>query len=208
MIQQLLFDLDNTLYSARYGLEENVGRRIAEYLARYFGISPEEAVLRRRKRISYYGTTLEWLLAEEGFTDIDAYFAAIHPGGEADALEADPAQREFLESLKLPMAVLTNSPMEHAVRVLDKLQIRDLFPRIFDIRWNGFKGKPRAESFYRTLDALKSAPENTLFIDDYPKYIEGYIAIGGNGLLLDEADSQRDFPHRRIRELKELTAFL
>jgi putative hydrolase of the HAD superfamily len=208
MIQQLLFDLDNTLYSARYGLEENVGRRMVEYLARYLGVSPEEAVLRRRKRLPCYGTTLEWLLAEEGLKDTDAYFAAIHPEGEADTLKADPAQREFLESLKLPVAILTNSPMEHAVRVLDKLQIRDLFPRIFDIRWNGFKGKPRAESFYRALDALKTTPENTLFIDDYPKYTAGYLAIGGKGLLLDETDSHRDFPHQRIRELKELSAFL
>jgi putative hydrolase of the HAD superfamily len=208
MIQQLLFDLDNTLYSARYGLEENVGRRIAEYLAGYFGISPEEAVLRRRKRIALYGTTLEWLLAEEGFTETEAYYAAIHPQDEADTLQADPALRDFLEGLELPRAILTNSPMEHAVRILDKLQIRDLFPRIFDIRWNGFKGKPRPESFYRTLDALKTTPENTLFIDDYPRYVTGYIAIGGKGLLLDETDSYRDFPHQRIRELKELSAFI
>jgi putative hydrolase of the HAD superfamily len=208
MIQQLLFDLDNTLYSARYGLEKNVGRRIVEYLAGYFGISPEEVVLRRRKRIALYGTTLEWLLAEEGFTDAEAYFAAIHPQDEADALKADPALRDFLEGLELPRAILTNSPMEHAVRVLDKLQIRDLFPRIFDIRWNGFKGKPQPESFYRTLDALKTTPENTLFIDDYPQYVAGYVAIGGKGLLLDEEDSHRDFPHQRIRELKELSAFL
>lgn len=208
MIKQLLFDLDNTLYSAGYGLEEKVSRRIVEFIARYLGISPEEAVLRRRERISRYGTTLEWLMAEEGFTDIETYFAEIHPEGEADALGADPALREFLEGIKLPKAILTNSPMEHAVRVLDRLQIRDLFPRIFDIRWNRLKGKPRAASFYLALDALEAAPENTLFIDDYPKYVTGYLAIGGKGLLLDEGDIHRDFPHQRIRELKELAAFL
>jgi putative hydrolase of the HAD superfamily len=208
MIKQLLFDLDNTLYSVRYGLEENVNRRMIAYLAQYLGLSPEEAILRRRKRIPNYGTTLEWLMAEEGFTDIEDYFAAIHPEGEADTLRADPALRDFLGGLKIPMAILTNSPMEHAVRILDKLQIRDLFPRIFDIRWNGFRGKPRPDAFYRVLEALEAAPENTLFIDDYPRYISGYIAIGGKGLLLDEADAHRDFPHRRIRDLKELLLFV
>ncbi|MDR2103277.1 MAG: HAD-IA family hydrolase [Treponema sp.] len=208
MIKQLLFDLDNTLYSAQYGLEERVGRRVVEFTAQYLGLSRKEAIQRRLSRSPFYGTTLEWLLAEEGLTDIDAYFAAIHPEDEADDLEADPALRDFLEHLKLPKAICTNSPREHAVRILDKLQIRDLFPRIFDIRWNRFEGKPRAESFYRVLDALEAAPENTLFIDDYPKYLLGYLAIGGRGLLLDEADIHRDFPHQRIRELKELTAFL
>ncbi|MDR2102201.1 MAG: HAD-IA family hydrolase [Treponema sp.] len=208
MIKQLLFDLDNTLYSSRYGLEKNVSRRIVAYLAQYFGLSPEETARRRRERVPYYGTTLEWLLAEEGFTGIDAYFAAIHPQDEADTLKPDPALRDFLESIPLPKAIFTNSPMEHAVRVLDKLQVRDLFPRIFDIRGNGFKGKPRAEAFYQVLDALGTEPENTFFVDDYPQYIRGYLAIGGKGVLLDEEDQHRDFPHRRIRELRELATLV
>ncbi|MDR3168113.1 MAG: HAD-IA family hydrolase [Treponema sp.] len=208
MIKQLLFDLDNTLYSAQYGLEKNVSRRIIAYLAQYLGLPPEEAAQRRRERVPCYGTTLEWLLAEEGFTEIDAYFAAIHPEDEADTLGPDPALRDFLESLPLPKAIFTNSPMEHAVRILDKLQIRDLFPRIFDIRGNDFLGKPRAEAFYRVLDALGTGPENTLFVDDYPQYITGYLAIGGKGLLLDEEDKHRDFPHQRIRDLRELRDFL
>ncbi|MCH8188467.1 MAG: pyrimidine 5'-nucleotidase, partial [Proteobacteria bacterium] len=42
-IETWLFDLDNTLYSARYNLFDQVKRRIGEFVARELGISQEEA---------------------------------------------------------------------------------------------------------------------------------------------------------------------
>jgi putative hydrolase of the HAD superfamily len=208
MIQYLLFDLDNTLYSGRYGLEDNVGRRIVAYLASYLRVSPEEAVRQRRENIQIYGTTLEWLVAEKGLTDIEDYYRVIHPEGEADSLSPNPQLRNFLQTLSLPMAILTNSPREHADRVIERLAIGDLFTHIFDIRWNQLKGKPAPEVFYRVLDTLGTKPETTLFIDDMPRYVKGYLEIGGKGLLFDEEDAYPDYPHDRIRTLPELITFL
>ncbi|MDR1955974.1 MAG: HAD-IA family hydrolase [Treponema sp.] len=207
-LQYILFDLDNTLYSARYGLELNVGRRIADYLAAYLGVSPEEAIRQRQERIHCYGTTLEWLMAEKGFTDVEAYYAAIHPAGEADALSPDPGLRRFLEGLPLPRGILTNSPREHADRILAQLGIPDLFTHIFDIRWSGFTGKPHREVFLRALDILGTTPETTLFIDDTPRCVTGYCALGGKGVLLDEADAYPGYPHPRIRTLQDIFSLI
>ncbi|MDR2393806.1 MAG: HAD-IA family hydrolase [Treponema sp.] len=207
-LHYILFDLDNTLYSPRYGLELNVGRRIAEFLVAYLGLSLEEALNQRRERIQRYGTTLEWLIAEKGYTDIEAYYKAIHPEGEADTLSPDPTLRAFLESLPLPRGILTNSPREHADRILSRLGIADLFTHIFDIRWHGLKGKPHAEAFHRTLNALGTLPETTLFIDDTPRYVTGYCILGGQGILLDEENAYPAYPHPRIQNLRELTGFL
>ncbi|MDR2797963.1 MAG: HAD-IA family hydrolase [Treponema sp.] len=207
-LQYILFDLDNTLYSPRYGLELNVDRRIAQFLVAYLGLSLEEALRQRRERIQHYGTTLEWLMVEKGYTDIEAYYTAIHPAGEADILSPVPGLREFLESLPLPRGILTNSPKEHADRILTKLGIGDLFTHIFDIRWNGFKGKPHAEAFHRALNTVGTIPETTLFIDDTPRCVSGYCALGGPGLLLDEENAYPAYPHPRIRDLRELTGFL
>ncbi|MDR0723396.1 MAG: HAD-IA family hydrolase [Treponema sp.] len=207
-LQYILFDLDNTLYSPRYGLELNVGRRIVEFIAAYLGLSWEEALGQRRERIQRYSTTLEWLMEEKGYTDIEAYYKAIHPAGEADSLSPDPALREFLTSLPLPLGILTNSPKEHADRILTTLGIHDLFTHIFDLRWNDFKGKPHAAAFHRALNALGTIPETTLFIDDTPRCVSGYCALGGPGLLLDEENAYPAYPHPRIRDLRELTGFL
>ncbi|MDR2158620.1 MAG: HAD-IA family hydrolase [Treponema sp.] len=205
---RILFDLDNTLYSARYGLEERVSRRIRTFLARHFGISEEEAWKKRKACIKTYGTTLEWLVTEEGFRDVESYFAFIHPGDEAEGLIPEPGLREFLEGLRLPLAILTNSPEEHAGRILKKLGIEDLFDPVVDIRRNNFSGKPRPEVYLRTLKLLGAAPGKTLFVDDNPSYTEGFLKIGGMALLLDEFDAHREYPFPRIRKLPELTAFI
>jgi putative hydrolase of the HAD superfamily len=208
MIRYILFDLDNTLYSIKTGMEEDFQRRIIAFTARFLGLSPEEALIRRREGITRYGTTLEWLMGDRGFTAIDEYYAAVHPSGEEDIIPPDPELRLFLKSLGLPLAILTNSPREHTDRVLAKIGIADLFTRIFDMRWNGNQGKPLPIAFTRALDALGSSPDDTLFVDDAPRYVQGYLNLGGRGILRDELDRHPDYPHPKIRELRELTRYL
>ena len=169
MIKCLLFDLDNTLYSARYGLEDNVSFRIRKFASALLGVTPEEIREIRKANIRQYGTCLEWLMAEKGFTDIDPYLAAVHPPGEADSLPRDDKLRSLLASIPIPKAILTNSPREHADLILDKLGITDLFTDIFDIRQCGFKGKPQKEVFDHALNSLGLRFPEILFIDDNPQ---------------------------------------
>ena len=208
MIRSLLFDLDNTLYSCRYGLEDKVRQRIQEFNAAFLGVSPEEAWRERMAEADRYGTNLEWLMGEKGFTGVEAYLAAVHPPNEADGLPPDPALRSFLESIPLPKAILTNSPQEHADLILGKLGIRDIFTHIFDIRQCGFKGKPSAEVFTHALNILGMRADEVLFVDDNPQYVDGFIALGGKGVLFDETGAHNDYINPRIRALEELQAYL
>ena len=208
MIRHVLFDLDCTLYSVRSGLEEKVAERMWQYVASYLGVSPEGAAAERKKGIGRYGTTLEWLMAEKGFTDIEDYMKKIHPEDEADCLSADPELRKFLEGLPYPCSVLTNAPLFHAERIIGKLGLEGVFKNVFAIEGNGYKGKPHASAFYRALDAIGHRSEEVLFIDDVRRYVEGYLAIGGKGILLDELDAHRDYTFQRIGRLYELARFL
>jgi putative hydrolase of the HAD superfamily len=208
VIKYVLFDLDNTLYSCRNGLEEAVARRIREYTAGFLGISVEEAWQMRKANMRQYGTCLEWLMTEKGLSDVESYFAFIHPDDEADTLLPDPQLRAFLESIPVPKAILTNSPCEHADLILAKLALGDIFTNIFDIRQCNFLGKPRREVFENALRVLGRRAEEVLFIDDSPFYVEGFIAIGGRGVLLDEKNIHQDVTLPKIHELKELTRFI
>ena len=208
MINYLLFDLDHTLYSSKYGLENNVRRRIQEYVAVYLGLPVEAAWKQRTDRAHLYGTCLEWLRAEKGFTDIEDYLAAVHPVNEADTLPPDPALRKFLEGIAIPKAILTNSPREHADRIMGKLEFEGLFTHVFDIRICDFIGKPHPVFFNKALDTLGVKAKTVLFIDDTPRYVEGFIAMGGNGVLFDENNLCPDFPHPRIQRLEEIVTYL
>ncbi|MDR2766694.1 MAG: pyrimidine 5'-nucleotidase [Treponema sp.] len=211
-ISYLFFDLDNTLYPASLGLEKAVNRRVNEYIAEMLGLSMEDAWALRKERIKArgYGTTIEWLVAEKKFdrARLEQYFAYIHPLDDADPLSPDPALRSLLLSFKRPMAILTNSPREHAERVLDRLALRDIFTSIFDIRYNGLKGKPSPDAFERAFKAAGTTAQNCLFVDDSYPYVEGYRRLGGPGVLIDELDERPDFPAPRIRALEELRNYL
>lgn len=208
MIRHILFDLDCTLYSIHYGLEENVSRRIREFVALWLGFSPEENERLRMEGLKRHGTTIEWLMAERGFSAVADYYAHVHPEDEADSLPPDPELRDFLESLPCPCSILTNSPRFHAERIIKKLALEGIFRWIFDIEGNGHRGKPHASAFYRALDTIGVKVEDALFIDDLPRCTEGYLALGGRAVLFDERDFYKEYPHERIQNLRELTKFL
>ena len=210
MITHLIFDLDNTLYSVNYGLENKVSERIQNFVSELLNISHEESEETHRSVIKDmgYGTTLEWLMTEKGFTDVDFYYGSIYPENEAETLLFDPELKNFLASIPLPKAVLTNSNKDHAYRILNKLGIAGQFQHVFDITLNNYKGKPHREVFNRVFDIMKAEPGSTLLVDDYPEFIAGYNKTGGKGLLLDELDRYQDLPFSRIKSLYEISGFL
>ncbi len=195
MIKNLLFDLDNTLYPASSKMDKGITNRMIQFCAQFFGISMAEATQRRKEALKKYVSTLEWLkaggLTSEG---IEAYFSAVHPKDEINELEENPKLRPLLESIHQKKAILTNSPKEHAEHVLDFFGIRDLFlPQISDIRANGFLGKPFDIAYKNALKIVGGTVEDTIFLDDYPPYVEGFAKIGGKAVLVgrNEWDSRR-----------------
>jgi putative hydrolase of the HAD superfamily len=208
MINAIFFDLDNTLYSEKTGMEDGVVVRMNDFVARWLGVSREEGIRMRREGVKNYGTSLEWLIKEKGFSDHDAYFRAVHPAGEEICIPADPALGALLDSIHLPKAILTNAPMDHAIRVLDRLGLRDRFTAIYDIYYNNLVGKPAAEAFLKPLADFGRTVEDTLFVDDLPKYLRGFLALGGRGILKDEGNRFADTGMERIHSLYELPALL
>ena len=203
-----MFDLDNTLYSEKTGMEMQVLEKINAYVSAYLGWPPEETNARRREGAKRYGTTLEWLVFEKGLKDTEGYFSFTHPEGEEFCLSADARLRNLLDSLDYPKIVLTNAPMEHAERVLRALGIADCFSRIFDIKYNNLVGKPHPKSYLRALETCGFSVETTVFIDDMPNYIRGYMALGGRAILKDEGERFADQGLERILSLEELPAIL
>ena len=210
MIRHILFDLDNTLYSTNSGLEKFFITRVRQYASAWLGLSLEEFDPMWDKAINSkaYGTTLEWLCAEKGFTDTDDYFAHMHPEGETDSLKPDPELRKFLLDLPCPSSILTNSPDFHAERVLKRLELEGIFQHLFDIKSNGLKGKPSAQSFQNALDVIGLSPAEVLFVDDIPRYVNGFLVMGGRGILLDENDKHTNYPNEKIKNIREITKFL
>lgn len=182
-INHILFDLDNTIYPSSSQMNDGITKRMLECVANFFNISFEEAIEYRRKNITHYSTTLEWL-RNAGLTDVENFLAYVHPQNEADELKEQPKLREFLLSLDYPKSILTNAPREHAQRVLSKLGVEDLFESITDIRDADFFGKPYPQSYKAALAKVHADIETTLFLDDMQKYVDGWKNLGGTAILI------------------------
>lgn len=182
-IKHLLFDCDNTLYPCSSAMDEGITRRMLECVAEFFNCPMEEAVKIRHQRIAGFSTTLEWLRSE-GLTDIEKFLAHVHPESEAQELPPQPDLREFLQNLPYKKTVLTNAPHEHCDNVLKLLNVFDQFDCVTDIRDTGFYGKPYPDAFLKAVEKAGSTIEETIFIDDMIKYVDGWKALGGTAILV------------------------
>jgi len=208
MIRYILFDLDNTLYPESSAMGANFDKAINSYVARYLSLDEEEATLLRHERGREYGTTLQWLIQVYGFNQIDDYMDAVHPVELSTFLDKNPRLVSIIRSLPMPKAILTNSPREHAERVLEYLGIYNEFEYLFDLRYNSFVGKPEPEVYRRILSLIECAPGETLFIDDVPGYLEPFKAMGGHTLLIDELGRHPETDYPVIQRIEELPEFL
>lgn len=204
--------MDNTLYPASGEMDAGINSRMKQFVADFIGLSIEDASALRAQNVPNYGTTLEWLKACYGLRDQEAYFNAVHPDSEIEELQFDANLRPYLLSLGMPMTLLTNAPMSHASRVLDFFNISDIFLGVFDLTFHGGKGKPHPDCFRNTLKAVDKTVEETLFVDDHPKYVRGYRAIGGQAVIVDEHAQHitlaRDEGFGHIRSIYELKDWL
>lgn len=187
-LSYILLDLDNTLYPASSGVARELSRLINQYTSRYLGISEEEALLSRRGHFARYGTTLQWLRQVHGFEDNEDFFDKVHPRDLGAYLSKDGSVKHAIEKIPLPMAIFTNAPEEHARRVTDFYGVTSRFTRFFDIRYHRLQGKPHPDSYQRVLSDLGISPGETLLVDDQPLYLEGFRALGGETLLMAEAE--------------------
>lgn len=182
-VKNIIFDLDNTLYSPTSAMDAGISRRMMAAVVDFLGMDLDAATELRHKNVPYYSTTLEWLRSR-GLTDVEGYFAKVHPDNEADELAYDKDLRSFLQSIEQKKIVLTNAPREHADRVLEKLKIADLFSAVVDIRACGLLGKPYANSYKIALEKCGGTIDDTIFLDDQYKYTDGFEALGGTALLV------------------------
>ena len=206
-IGYILVDLDNTIYPSSSGLLDEIGRRITLFIARTLGIPKDQALQLRRSYSRDYGTSLAGLMAHRQIETPEEYLEYVHPEDVGRFLERDPGLAAALSCVPVPLAVLTNSPMEHAKRVLEYLEVDGLFAAVFDLRYNGFQGKPSKQAYRRVLGELDREAPDVLLVDDHLSNLVPFGELGGKVLLVDENEDQSsEVP--RMRYLRDLPHFL
>ncbi len=185
-IRAVLFDLDNTIYPSSSGLMQSMDQRIGEYVQRSLGISEEEAIQLRRHYYAEFGTTLRGLQHHHRPIEIEPYLQYVHDVALDAFLQSDELLNRELASLPARKAIFTNSPREHAERVLAVLGIAHHFERIFDLRFFDFVAKPDPAAYARVLQELGVSGPETMLLEDTANNLRPAKELGMTTILIDE----------------------
>jgi len=163
--QFLLLDVDNTLYPPSCGVIERVDALINRYLVERVGIDAAEVDAIRRRLWTDYGTTLHGLMHRRGIDPAD-YLAFVHAVELADVLAGDPALGAMLRRLPLLKVAVTNGSAAHARAVLERLGVRDLFFRIYDLERLDYVPKPYLQAYQTVLTDLHARGSDCVLVED------------------------------------------
>lgn len=206
----ILFDMDETLYPRTTTLMPTVTERITQFMIDQLGMTPEEAAQQRQRFREKYGTALRGLMEEQHLPDMDgvnAYLEYVHDIPLVDVLEVDPVARKMLMQLPLRRAVLTNSNIEHAERVLTHLNLWDVFEGVIDIRAMNFFSKPDPRAYQAALDRFGVTAEETIFVEDTPVNTRPAKTLGITTILLYHPLSDAtNYAVASLREALELVS--
>jgi pyrimidine 5'-nucleotidase len=179
----VFFDLDDTLYPSSTGLWHAIKERMNIYMRDRMGIPENEVPVLREQYYKMYGTTLRGLV-ERHHVDEQDFLAFVHDLPLKDFLTPNPIQREIIASLQTRNLIFTNADLPHAQRVLEALNLQDLFEVIIDVNKVSPFCKPMPESFAIAQELADEAdPRKCVMIDDLPRTTRAALNAGMASIL-------------------------
>lgn len=179
-IEAIIWDLDNTLY--RYSeLFVTACNHAAARTAIDLGLVMDfdEAVAMATECEKLWGNSFKFF-GERGINYRD-FHLPYHDSVDLTVIEKNEEMKRALESLDLPMVILTNASRSWAARVLDHLDYTHLFPsqNIIALEDNNFEAKAYHDTGFRKgLSIVQRTAANTLMVEDLPRNLPKAKELG------------------------------
>lgn len=180
-IKTWVFDLDNTLYSAR-ALYDEIGERMTSYIARATGLDMASALAFRERYFHEYGATVVGLAKHHG-VDARDFLLDVHMADHS-VLAPDADLRALVERLPGRRIIFTNGGGGHAQRVLQSLNLDGLFEAVFDIEDAELTPKPQRECYERLMARCAFEASGAMLIEDTLRNLEPAHELGFSTALV------------------------
>lgn len=162
----LFIDLDDTVYSNKCGLWDQIKQRINLFMHECLHLSWEEIPDLRANLLKTYGTTMRGLSALYNI-DPQEYLQYVHDIPLNNYIKPDPELKEILQSYPQRKAIFTNADARHAKRVTTIMGIHDCFEKIIDIHAISPHCKPQPEAYQIALRQVgETNPGSCVMMDD------------------------------------------
>ena len=176
LIKYWLFDLDNTLYSAKTKVFDQVEKRMTQYVSNKLDVSMDKAKKIQKNYFHEYNTTLNGLIKNHKI-DASEFLEFVHDI-DINFLKKDLKLSEELKKLGGKKMIFTNGPKKHALNITQKIGIDQHFDDIFDIVDSNFVPKPNMEPYKRLIEKHKIDPNLCVFVEDIARNLKPAYEMG------------------------------
>ena len=175
-IKYWIFDLDNTLYSAKTKVFDQVEKRMTQYVSDKLNISMDKAKKIQKNYFHEYNTTLNGMIKNHKI-DANEFLEFVH-NIDIDFLKKDLKLSEELKKLDGKKIIFTNAPKKNALNVARKIGIDQYFDDIFDIVDSNFVPKPMMEPYKKLIEKHKIDPNLCAFVEDIARNLKPAYEMG------------------------------
>lgn len=166
MTKVWIFDLDDTLHDASAHIFPVMNRAMTQYIQDQLALEESEAHHLRQHYWQVYGATLKGLMRHHG-TNPHHFLHETHQFENLHELVVQTKRlRHLINSLSGRKVIFTNAPRSYAIRVLDLLNITDLFELVFSVESTKFHAKPSVRGFQSLLKTIKAKPSDCIMLED------------------------------------------
>jgi putative hydrolase of the HAD superfamily len=175
-IKYWMFDLDNTLYSGKTKVFEQIDKKMSKYISEKLNVSIEEAKKIQKNYFYEYDTTLNGMIKNHQI-NANEFLEFVHDI-DIDFLKKDVQLDQELQNLKGKKIIFTNGSRKHAINVTRKIGIEKHFDDIFDITDSEFMPKPSKEPYKKLVEKHKIDPNLCVFIEDIARNLKPAYEMG------------------------------
>ena len=176
LVKYWIFDLDNTLYSGKSKVFEQVDKKMSKYISEKLNLSIAEAKKIQKNYFHEYNTTLNGMIKNHKI-DANEFLEFVHDIN-IDFLKKDSKLNEELKKLVGKKIIFTNGSRKHAKNVTQKIGIDQHFDDIFDIIDSNFVPKPEIEPYKKIVKKHKIDPNLCVFVEDIARNLRPAYEMG------------------------------
>ena len=202
-----IFDLDNTLYSGKTKVFDQVNKRMSKYVSEKLDVTINEAKIIQKKYFHEYNTTLNGMIKNHKI-DANEFLDFVHDI-DIDFLEKDLELDKELKKLEGKKIIFTNGSKKHALNVTQKIGIDHHFDDFFDIIDANFIPKPAIEPYKKIVEKHKIDPKLCAFVEDIARNLKPAYEMGMTTVWIENDEpwakkfSDADFVNFKTNNLSE-----
>jgi len=206
-IKYWIFDLDNTLYSVKTKVFEQVDKKMSKYISNKLNVTLDEAKKIQKNYFYEYNTTLNGMIKNHKI-DASEFLEFVHDI-DIDFLKKDLKLYGELKKLKGKKIIFTNGSKKHAINVTKKIGIDQCFDDIFDIVDSEFVPKPSIQPYNKLVEKHKIDPKLCVFIEDIARNLKPAYEMGMKTVWIENDEpwarkfSDSSFVNYRTNNLSE-----